>query len=304
MVGSGRRGRSALALVTAVVLAACGGGGGQFNALPQPAPPAQTTVSGLSGPEGLCFDSNGNLYIGSITGEITRVFPDGSREIFADLNRELAGLTTGPQNEIFAASPRTGEVLAVSQDGVVRVATSALDTPRAIVFDTMQRAIVSAYGLGGDPQIAVIEFNGTYHTLTTEIHSPNGMAFGPNHLLFVADTEMNRVVSMALDSAGNVEEPTVYASGIGRPNGIAFDQKGNLYVASGGQVWVVQPNNATLIPFVESGDLDEPANLAFGFGTGRDTGILYFTNFGFPLGTGTTVARTTAGIPGYQLFAP
>lgn len=304
MAGSGRRGRLAPGLVTAMVLAACGGGGGEFNPLPQPAPPAQTTVSGLNGPEGLCFDSNGNLYIGSTTGEITRVFRDGSREIFVDLDRELAGLTTGPQNEIFVASPRTGEVLAVSQDGVVRVATSELDTPRAIVFDGMQRAIVSAYGLGGDPQIAVIEFDGTYHTLTTEIHSPNGMAFGPNRLLYVADTAMNRIVSMPLDNFGEVGTPEVYASGIGRPNGIAFDEKGNLYVASGGEVWVVQPNGATLIPFVESGDLDEPANLAFGFGTGRDTGILYFTNFGFPPGTGTTVARTTVGIPGLQLLAP
>jgi hypothetical protein len=109
---------------------------------------------------------------------------------------------------------------------------------------------------------------------------------------------------MPLDSFGQVGTPQVYASGIGLPNGVAFDQKGNLYVAGDGLIWVVQPNQQMLVPVVVSGDLFEPANLAFGSGTGRDTGILYFTNLGFPLGTGTTVARTRIGIPGQPLFAP
>jgi len=58
-------------------------------------------------------------------------------------------------------------------------------------------------------------------------------------------------------------------------------------------------------PFVTSGDLNGPASLAFGFGTGRDRSRLYFTNFGYPvLGTGTTVASVKVGISGANLFAP
>jgi sugar lactone lactonase YvrE len=262
-------------------------------------------VGGLVGPEGLCFDSHGNLYVGSSTGRITRVTPDGHVSVFAETHQQLAGLATGPQDEIFAAAFLAGQVLAVSQDGVIRVATSGLDGPNAIVFDPNQRALVSAFGLGGRPQIAVIEFDATYHTLTTEIRSPNGMAFDSNGLLYVADTFMNRIVRMPLDSFGEVGQPEVYASGIGLPDGIAFDSNDDLFVAATGGIWVVLPDrDRTMALFVDSGDVDGPASLAFGSGTDRDRGLLYFTNFGVPLGSGTSVAVTVVGIPGLPLYAP
>src|SRR5690606_5485600 len=174
----GRLVRAALSIALALGAAACGGD--SDPKLPNPAPPATTEVSGLAGPEGLTFDSNGVLYVGTSTGSIVRVFPEGFTDVFFETGRELAGLATGPQNEIFAAAFTTGEVLAISQAGVLRVATSGLDSPNAIVFDRFQRPLVSAMGLGGRPQIALIEIDGTYQMLTREIPTPNGMAFGPD----------------------------------------------------------------------------------------------------------------------------
>jgi sugar lactone lactonase YvrE len=274
--------------------------------LPNPPPAAEVDVFDLTGPEGLTFDSNGNLYVGSTTGRITRVSNDGVPSVFAETGRQLAGLATGPQNEIFAAAFTTGEVLAVSQDGAMRVATSGLDGPNGIVFDRFQRPLVSAFGIGGRPQIVLIEFDGTYQTLTREIPSPNGMAFGPDGMLYVADTFMNRVVRMSQADSGDLTTPEIYASGLGFPDGIAFDDKGDLFVASAGQVWVVLPEEAPGVrPFVTSGTLDGPASVAFGFGTGRDRSRLYFTNYGFPLlGSGTTVAQVRVGISGNPLYAP
>jgi sugar lactone lactonase YvrE len=304
--------RLALGVALAWSAAACGGGGddhsSDFNPLPNPAPPAQTELGGLTGPEGLTFDSNGNLYAGSTTGRITRISPNGVIDVFAETGRSLAGLATGPQDEIFAAAFTTGEVLAISQDGVIRVATSGLDGPNAIAFDPNQNALVSALGLGGFPQIARIELDATYVTLTEEIPSPNGIAFGADGMIYVADTFMNRIVRAPYNDQGEIGQPEVYASGIGFPDGIAFDKAGDLFVATAGQVWVVLPSdspNRTAQPFVVSGDLAGPASLAFGSGIGRDTGRLYFTNYGFPLlGTGTTVASVLVGIPGLPLFAP
>jgi gluconolactonase len=309
-----RRGRSARASALAVLalgIAACGGGGGSddgFNRLPNQAPPAQTELAGLIGPEGLTFDSEGNLYAGSTTGRITRISPAGAVSVFAETGRSLAGLATGPQDEIYAAAFAAGEVIAVSQDGVMRVATSAIDGPNAIAFDSQQRALVTALGVGGFPQVAVIQSDTTYVTLTEAIPSPNGIAFGTDGMLYVADTFMNRIVRMSYNDRGEVGAPEVYATGIGLPDGIAFDKAGNLYVASAGQIWVVLPgggSNRSSRPFVVSGDLAGPASLAFGSGRDRDTGRLYFTNFGFPtLGSGTTVASTLVGIPGLPLYAP
>ncbi len=47
-----------------------------FNPLPDPAPPAGIEAGGLIGPEGLCFDSNGNLYVGSTTGHMASLARD------------------------------------------------------------------------------------------------------------------------------------------------------------------------------------------------------------------------------------
>lgn len=304
--GNGR-GVRALALVVALGFVACGGGSDDPGArLPNPAPPAVAELTGLAGPEGLTFDSNGVLYAGSTTGRITRITPDGHVSVFAETGRSLTGLATGPQNEIFAAAFNTGEVIAISQDGVMRIATSGLDAPNAIVFDRFQRPLVSATGVRGFPQIAMIQFDGTYRTLTLEIPSPNGMAFGPDGMLYVADTIQSRVVRMSQTDDGALSTPEIYASGLGFPDGIAFDDRGNLFVASAGQVLVVVPDEApSARPFVTSGEVDGPASLAFGFGANRDRSRLYFANYGWPvLGSGTSVASVKVGISGLRLYAP
>lgn len=245
--------------------------------------------------------------MGSTTGRITRVTASGAASVLAETGRSLAGLATGPQNEIFAAAFVTGEVLAVAQDGTIRVATSGLDSPNGIAFDGQQRPLVSAFGLGGFPQIAVIEVDATYRTLTEEVPSPNGLAFGSDGMLYVADTFMNRILRLPYnEDQPELGAPEIYAGGIGFADGIAFDKAGHLFVTSAGQVWVVFPDSPhTAEPFVVSGDLDGPASLAFGLGPGRDTGRLYFTNYGFPaLGSGTSVASVLVGIPGLPLLAP
>src|SRR5690606_2205829 len=85
----GRLVRAALSIALALGAAACGGD--SDPKLPNPAPPATTEVSGLAGPEGLTFDSNGVLYVGTSTGSIVRVFPEGFTDVFFETGRELAG---------------------------------------------------------------------------------------------------------------------------------------------------------------------------------------------------------------------
>ncbi len=309
--------RGGIAALAASGLALACGGGSSHRSLPDPAPAAMLVADGLDGPEGLCFDSSGRLYVGSRSGRITRIDPNGQQSVFAETGRNLAGLAAGPQDEIFAAAFETGEVIAVSQQGVLRVAAFGLDGPNAIAFDAEERPLVSAFGLGGQPQIAVLEDDATWHTLTAAIPSPNGLAFGRDGRLYVADTFMNRVVRLEIDRFGEASDPEVYASGLPLPDGIAFDEEGNLFVAGGGLITVVtaDPERAQR-PYATEGVLDNPASLAFGFGepapaSGLSTDgpifprdVLFFTNFGAPLGSGHSVASVFVGIDGLPLFAP
>lgn len=308
-----RQEAGALFVAIVLVLGGCSAGGDnsdeQFNQLPNPGGGASTELGNLNGPEGLTFDSDGNLFAGSQTGRITLITPRGEIFVFVETNRQLAGLAAGPEDEIYAAAFLTGEVLAVSREGTVRVVTGGLDSPNGIVFDKNKTPLVSAFGLQGGAQIARIERDGRWRTLSQDVVSPNGMAFGRDGRLYVAETFNNRVVAMTIDEAGDLGEPEIYASGLPLADGIAFDQENNLFVAGSGKIFVVVNDpEKSLREFTNDftgGDVNGPASLAFGAGRNRDPGLLYFTNFGFPsLGTGTTVASVFVGIPGEPLFAP
>ena len=309
MLWSGRRAGAVLGAVAVAWIAACGGGSDTqhgFNILANQGGPAQTAVGSQNSPYGVTFDSNGYLYIGSDTGRITRVDQNGVKTVFAETGVRLAGLATGPQNEIFAAAPNEGAVIAVAQNGGKRVATSGLDTPVAITFDPNKFPLVAARGDHGFPAIARIEFDTTFTVLTESVDNPSGLAFGTDGRLYVSDYQHNRIVVMSFDSPAVLTAPEDYAIGITLPEGLVFDAAGHLFVATTDQVWVVDFTASNPIrPFVVSGDIDGPTSLAFGIGPDRDTGTMWIANYGYPLlGSGTTVSNVKIGIPGNPLYAP
>lgn len=295
---------SLLLLAIALASGACGDRGVEppLPLPPDPAPPPVTRIDGLAGPEGLAFAPDGALFVGSTTGRIVRLAGAAAAQTFAETGSSLAGIAVARDGTVYAAAFDDGLVLAVpAGGGPPRTIADGLDNPNAFAFDGEGRLLVTAIGLGrGRPAILAIETDGAVRELTTALRSPNGIQFGADGMLYVADTLQSRVVRMTYDPSGPaVGEPEVYASGVGLADGIAFDVAGNLYVAGGGRIWLVPAGNpGAARPWVESG-VDGPASLAFGFGRGRDPATLYFTNYGFPaLGTGTSVASLAIGIPG------
>lgn len=287
-----------------LLLAACGDVGSAPRTLPDPAPPAVAEVRGLDGPEGLCFDRDGNLYAGSQSGRIVRVSRSGEESVFAEVGAQLAGLAAGPGGEILAALFTRGTVVAVGPDGRQTTIASGLDSPNGIAFDAKGRVLVSASGFGGKPQIALIDEAGQ-RTLTTAVTSPNGIAFGPDGRLYVAETLQSRIVRMDYDvSTASVGAPEVFANGALLADGLAFDVNGDLFATGAGQVWLVPGGSPpSPRPYVVEGDVDGPASLAFGTGRGRESGRLWFTNYGFPaLGSGDSVASVPLGVPGLPLL--
>lgn len=302
-----RGGRALVALVALASLAACGEVGTSPRPLPEPAPPAVPFVTALVGPEGLAFDRQGNLYVGSTTGRILRIAASGTQTIFAEVGAQLAGLAVAPGEGLVAALFTEGDVVWISQAGERRTIATGLDSPNGIAIDPAGRILVSASGFAGAPRIVTTDIAGNQRTLTDQVLSPNGLAFGPDGRLYVAETLQNRIVRMDYDPAtGTVGPREVFANGALLADGLAFDVQGNLLFAGAGKLWLI-PGDAPAAPrpYVEAGDVAGPASLAYGSGRGRRRDQLFFTNYGFPaLGSGTTVASVLLGVPGLPLLAP
>ena len=131
---------------------------------------------------------------------------------------------------------------------------------------------------------------------TTGSCSPSGLAFGPDGLLYVTQTD--RIYRFA-PSASSPPTATVFVTGVPGTNGLAFDRGGNLWTGDGttgaGRVWRITPSG-TVGEVLRIPPMSNEVGLAAGVGgVGRDVRTL-------PPGTITVTAtsRNAANTLGSQ----
>ena len=92
----------------------------------------------------------------------------------------------------------------------------------------------------------------------------------------MANTGDDRVLRIPVNADGSAGPVSVFATGIDGPDGIAFDVRGNLYVAANqaDEIAVIAPNGTRIATYRGTGAnaLHFPASIAF---RGRD---LFITN--------------------------
>ncbi len=174
----------------------------------------------------LAFDSEGFLYASSrAEGTVYRISPSGEISTFAEGMGIATGLAFDPDGNLFVGD-RSGTIFKISKPAR-DISTPGASTPagETFVFATLE------------PSIAA------YH-----------LAFRDDGTLLVtAPTTSSNDVIHAIDPAGNA---TLFYRGLGRPQGLALDAEGNVYVAASlaGRRGIVRIDEHRHAELVLSGD--------------------------------------------------
>lgn len=152
----------------------------------------------LGVPTGLAFSREGALFVGDRSGSIFRVSPDRQVEVFASLPASVAAfhLAFGPDDHLYVSVPTL----------------SAHDVVYRISPDRLVDTLFSGFG------------------------RPQGLAFGDDGMLYVADALAGSSGVYRVDVADASRTPElVVAAPV--TVGLAFDPDGGLVLATGESIW-------------------------------------------------------------------
>jgi len=159
---------------------------------------------------------------------VYKITPDGESEPFLTDIINPTGLAFSPDGEMFITSRYDGSVYRVTPFKDAEVFARNLGLATGIAFDSQGRLFV------GDRSGTIYIVNEIGEPTTFATVEPSmaayHMAFGPDGNLYVTGPSLSSFDSvMKIASDGVV---TRFFTGLGRPQGLAFDRAGNLYVAA------------------------------------------------------------------------
>ncbi len=201
---------------------------------------------------------------------IYRITPDGEAEPFASGIPNATALAFAPDGDLYVSSRHTGKILRVDAHGTVSSVADNLGIVTGIAFDSRgrlhagdRRGTIYQLNDNGEPQpLAKLPPSiSAYH-----------LAFDQQDLLYVSYPTLSGYDNLYTITPDG--EHHIIATGLGRPQGLAFDREQNLYMVSyiDGEGGVFKRTPAGEINHVVAG-----ANLV-GVAFGMDTALILTDN--------------------------
>ena len=249
----------------------------------------QTIGQGLRRPEGVMALDDGSLWAADARGGCTRIERDGRISFFGAVGGVPNGICIDQAGNCIVANIGNGEVQRLSPDGRHTVLMTEADgqrmyspnfpfidsTGRLWVSNSTSRPDVESALSAPAPDGCLVLIDGAAPRIVAGgICFANGVALDPEEkYLFVAETMKRRILRYPIRQDGSLGEREVYGpevlARLGFPDGIAFDEAGNLwvtfpmwnaigYIDTKGELEVVLEDPERRI-------LQRPANICFGW---------------------------------------
>lgn len=197
-------------------------------------------ATGLHQVDNPVFDADGNVYVtysGSrgqqVPVSIFRVRPDGTREAFVSGIINPTSMAFDQRGDLYVSSRFEGTVYRVRPNGSVETAATDLGVacglafaPDGGLFVGDRSGTIFRVDLGGEAKV--------FATLPPSVAAFH-LAIGPDDSLYVTAPTLAAYDHVyRIDESGKVE---IFHSGLGRPQGLAFDAQGSLYVVEALAGW-------------------------------------------------------------------
>src|SRR5262245_43685494 len=247
------------------------------------AQPIAATLHPVANP---AIDHDGNIYVtysGSrgqkVPVSIYRIDTNYEVKPFLSELMNATGMAFDPQGQLYVSSRYDGTVYRVAPNGTMTTYAEGMGVATGIAFDHEGNLYVgdrsgTIWRIAPDRQIFV------FATLEPSVAAYH-LAFAPDGTLYVTGPTTSSFDAVySIDPHGSV---SVFYRGLGRPQGLAFDVQGNLYVAAslGGKRGIVK-----ITPQKTAGLAISGHNLV-GLAFNRTGGaVLVTTNSVFHLGWG------------------